>query len=96
MAPPSSLPSPWIFKSLLDAPSGASQARLPIPVSEQRLSDAEGGRQGCGSHYGSYNNNNNNEKKTLYKKCEALFGIVSLTGKKWAGRLAAPAKERVL
>lgn len=36
------------------------------------------------------------KKKTLYKKCEALFGIVSLTGKKWAGRSAAPAKERVL
>lgn len=36
------------------------------------------------------------KRKMLYKKCEALFGIVSLTGKKWAGRLAAPAKERVL
>lgn len=35
-------------------------------------------------------------KKTLYKKCEALFGIVSLTGKKWAGRLSGPAQERAL
>lgn len=65
--------------------------RLPIPVSEQRLSDAEEGRQGPSSHYGSYNKN-----KTLYKKCEALFGIVSLTGKKWAGCLAVPAKESAL
>lgn len=35
-------------------------------------------------------------KQTLYKKCEALFGIVSLTGKKWAGFLVAPAKESAL
>lgn len=36
------------------------------------------------------------QQKTLYKKCEALFGIMSLTGKKWAGCLAAPAMESAL
>lgn len=79
---------PGSLSPFLGAPSGPSQARLPVPVSEQRPSDAEEGRQGHSSHYGSYNKN-----KTLYKKCEALFGIVSLTGMKWAGCLAAPAKE---
>lgn len=31
-------------------------------------------------------------KKPLYKKCEALFGIVSLTGKEWARRLGGSCK----
>lgn len=56
-APPS-LPPLWISRSLLGAPSGPCQGRLSIPVLEQRLPDAGEGRQGRGSHYGSYNNNN--------------------------------------
>lgn len=61
----SASPLPRSLSPFLGTPSGTSQARLPIPVSEQRLSDAEEGRQGRSSHYGSYNNNN---KKNAIQK----------------------------
>lgn len=83
--------SPWISRSLLGAPSGPSQGRrLLHSCTGAETTRCRGRQAGCKFTLRIV------QQKTLYKKCEALFGIVSLTGKKWAGCLAAPTMESAL
>lgn len=85
LPPPGSLDPFWVLH-----PAPLRGGGYFIPVLERRLPGAEEGRRGASSHYGSYN------RKRYTRRCEALFGIVSLTGKKWAGCLAAPTMESAL
>lgn len=90
-APPS-LPSLWISKSLL----GCSIWSLSGEVYQFLYRSRDYQTQRKAGRGTVHITDHTTKTKTLYKKCEALFGIVSLTGMKWAGCLDAPAKKGAL